>query len=1002
MNEIMPLLFTQWPFVAAYGDAIMTRSTDVRLPRAGSLATDGSGWDLTALLRRDLLSVSVVRPPSLRLPVQSLRDDGPDDGRIREVDAPDGPHLTLRLPSVLIDTTSVEIAAADLLRPTRGPADEPGYLDACEWWTARIERDHPGRLDAALRELAGTPGGRSDCAYEEVPAEASLTADCLALCRALGRSPEEILLAAALLVTNRRWDGTPVLRRCTARPLPALRTVMGRLEMLLPVTVTSCGPDLGTLLDRLDSASEQTTHLLTADTLAAVRPAVDLVSRRRPGAPLVGVVPQARCASGEAGGVRIHGDDPGPCDVLLRPWADGSVTVRYDRAADPDRVRWFTQRLTRALRALAEHPGRPLPELELIGDDERARLTGYGDRRGEPAGTPPGLLRAVASHRLRRDGGVAVHGADGPVGYDALLERAGELALRLRPLLAGPEPVVALVSAGLTGFCVGALAIMDSGAAYLPIDPAWPAARTTEVLRAAGVRVLVRDPAAPDPEVPDGVTVVPSAPAAGDGAVTPDRHRPVADADPASLAYVMATSGSTGRPRLVAVEHAQLAAYCRAVTSELGLDGRSVLASPASVAADLGYTAVLAGLWAGGTVVEVPTAARLDGKAFARVVAGHGVSMLKITPSHLRALLTTPHGRDCLPSRLLVLGGEALPPDLVSQVRQLAPGLTIVNHYGPTETTVGVVAGRVVETTPDDVALGRPLPGVAVEVRDPLGLLCSVGQPGELFVTGSTVSRGYHRAPAETADRFRPSTSGPPGRRVYATGDRCAWDDQGRLHFLGRTDDQVKVRGYRVEPAETERVLTGHPGVHAAAAVALTGSGGPVLGACVVTGRPRPTEHELLVHLRDRLPEAAVPARILDVAALPLLGNGKVDRARIRRLFDETPAQDRPAADDLEYVLAWMWAGLLGVPAVPIEADLFNAGAHSLTVTSAMSRLSELLDVEVPLPSMFEHRTVASFAAYLGHREDAERIRERAAVARTVLSMSDTEVAELTAGGMTS
>jgi amino acid adenylation domain-containing protein/FkbM family methyltransferase len=411
--------------------------------------------------------------------------------------------------------------------------------------------------------------------------------------------------------------------------------------------------------------------------------------------------------------------------------------------------------------------------------------------------------------------------------YRELDRLASALARELRSLgLASEEPVALFLSRSAE-FIVGMLAVLKVGAAFVPVDPGAPSARVDALL--GGCRGSV-------------VLIGADRPCPLDGSrhrlICVDRHAldataghdPGTSVQPDQLAYVMYTSGSTGAPKGVAVEHRQICHYLDRVGTRLRFAPGLSHAWLAAVDADLGLTAVLGALTSGGVLQVVPEKVALDPELFVGHARAERPDVIKITPSHLDALLTATDPAAVLPGRRLVLGGEPASARLVARVRDLAPTLSITNHYGPTETAVGVVTGEVAGCARDAaVPLGTALDGVELHLLDADLAPVAPGAPGELFIGGEQVSRGYYRRPDLTAERFLPDPLAPlPGRRVYRTGDRCRWTSEGTLEFLGRTDRQVKLRGFRVEPGEIEAALRQHPEVHEAVVVARRARAGAV------------------------------------------------------------------------------------------------------------------------------------------------------------------------------
>jgi thioesterase domain-containing protein/acyl carrier protein len=406
------------------------------------------------------------------------------------------------------------------------------------------------------------------------------------------------------------------------------------------------------------------------------------------------------------------------------------------------------------------------------------------------------------------------------------------------------------------------------------------------------------------------------------------------------------------------------------VSRRLELPEGMSFASVSTLAADLGHTALFPTLCAGGAVHLVGKQTASDSALMAAYGHKHAVEGLKIVPTHLEALLAGDDAQALLPRKRLVLGGDKSEWALVERIHALAPECEIFNHYGPTETTVGVLSGRVERGVrvpgSQTVPLGRPLGNVRVYVLDTYGQPVPPGIPGELFIGGQSVGRGYVGRPDLTAERFVPDAFSPvPGARLYRTGDRVRWVEGGRLEFLGRVDHQLKIRGYRVELGEVESALNQHPNVGECVVVAREEAGGKQLVAYAVA-KPGSTLDEagLQEHLASRLPDYMVPSAFVVLEALPLTSNGKVDRKAL-------PAPSRVQAEETyvaprtqtETRLAALWQELLAVPRVGVHDDFFDLGGHSLLATQVVARVRSLFDVQLAVIDLFEAPTLEGLSA---------------------------------------
>jgi acyl-coenzyme A synthetase/AMP-(fatty) acid ligase/aryl carrier-like protein len=424
----------------------------------------------------------------------------------------------------------------------------------------------------------------------------------------------------------------------------------------------------------------------------------------------------------------------------------------------------------------------------------------------------------------------------------------------------------------------------------------------------------------------------------------------------------MYTSGSTGLPKGVAVSHANLANYTGDIVERLGVAEGLHFAVVSALSTDLGNTAIFPALAAGGCIHLLSPQAAMDADLLAAHAAEHPFDVMKITPSHLTALLAGEDAAAVLPRRWLVLGGEALSWELVERIRALGAGCRILNHYGPTETTVGSCVLEVADSgTGASVPIGRPIANTRAYVLDRQLEPVPAGVPGELCIGGAGVARGYVNRPDETAERF---VTPPFGDRLYRTGDRARTLRDGAIEFQGRLDQQVKIRGFRVEPGEIETALLRHPTVRQAAVAVRDNAHGDAQLVAYVVATPAPTVDELQAFLGESLPDYMVPSAFASLDALPFTPSGKVDR---RALPDPASIQAQREADyvaprdPLEEEIAAIWADLLGVERVGVFDDFFALGGHSLLATQMIIRIRRTHG-DIQLHALLRAPTVAALA----------------------------------------
>ncbi|MFF5965053.1 amino acid adenylation domain-containing protein [Streptomyces collinus] len=618
--------------------------------------------------------------------------------------------------------------------------------------------------------------------------------------------------------------------------------------------------------------------------------------------------------------------------------------------------------------AAAVGPGTVVGRVELARPGEEALFEGSVTPRYDVSVPEVFATRAAADP----EGTAVVHG-DRTITYRELDVRANRLAHRLRRLGVRPEDRVAVLMRRSDDLVTALLAVLKSGGAYVGLDPRAPAARTRQILTETGATVLLTEGEA-GAAWADMCAGLPVLSVTDPSLAAEPATDPGAPPHPSQLAYVSFTSGSTGTPKGVAVTHRDVTALAADSAFGGGAHARVLVHSP--IAFDASTYEVWVPLLGGGTAVVAGPDEDVDAMAVARLTARHGLTALWLTAGLFRLVAEEDPG--CFAGlRQVWAGGEAVPVVAVGRVLAACPGLTVTNGYGPTETTTFATSrpcrdaaslSRVPGGMPATLPIGRPLDGMRAAVLD--GALRPVprGIVGELYLAGPGVARGYLGRPGATAERFVADPYGPPGARMYRTGDRVRLTGDDELEFHGRSDGQVKLRGFRIEPGEIESALTGHPAV--AQAVALVREDRPGdrrLIAYAVSAEGAAAHPEALrAHLAERLPDYMVPSAVVPLDGLPLTANGKLDRAALPA--PTVTSGDRAPGTPLEASLCGLFADVLGLPSAGPDDSFFALGGHSLLALRLLARIRGTLGADLTLRDLFGSPTPAALAGPVSAR----------------------------------
>lgn len=611
------------------------------------------------------------------------------------------------------------------------------------------------------------------------------------------------------------------------------------------------------------------------------------------------------------------------------------------------------------LDALA-NPGKPLVELSLQSPSFTATLAALQDDVAAlPFTSVPASFDACAAQFPEH---LALRDHSGQLSYAQLQARSNQLARYLRAQGVGREDRVALYLDRSSQMVLAMLAVLKSGAAFVPLDVHQPAQRSLAILQQAQPTFILSGSAGSAPALPGIGSLDLRDETTWQQTPTTATNVEIQGQD---AAYVLFTSGSTGTPKGVIVEHRQLASYVASVSRRLQLAAGERSAVVTSLAADLGYTLLFPALLSGGELHLLDKETAMDAQAWAAWQARYPIDHLKVVPSLLDAWLIHAQSAAVLPRKQLILGGESCSRRLLQSIRDLAPTLAVFNHYGPTETTVGVVMHK---AEPDmdyrRLPLSDRLDGMRLCLLDEQQALAAPGQSAELYIAGPQLARGYLDA-QQNAGRFI-ELAQRPGERLYRTGDLARYRHDGSLEITGRADRQVKIRGFRVELDEIQAQLTGLPGVAQAAVECIPrGELGQQLFAFMTLAPGHSTTvARLHGQAQDCLPDYMLPTLRI-VEALPLMGNGKLDRKTLQQWADkvlDTVGSALPRTP-LEALLAEVWAQVLGLERVGIDDDFFELGGHSLAAVTLASRLQTALSAPVTVNAVFNAPSVSAFAA---------------------------------------
>ena len=684
---------------------------------------------------------------------------------------------------------------------------------------------------------------------------------------------------------------------------------------------------------------------------------------------------------------------------------------------DETTIRRWAAMYQRLLEAVVETPETRLDTLPLLGAADHHLQRFEWNDSAHPVAGPSGLHRFIEQQAERTPDAMALRFEGEGLTYAELIDRSSRLARHLRSLGVGPETVVGVYMERRLELSVALLGILQAGAAYLPLDPDYPADRLASMLDQAGARVVLScgeivgeedetkaaEDAAPEEKLAsllEGRTEIRLDQAdellAGHASGPLDDGLLAGEVPGERAIYVMFTSGSTGLPKGVVNTHGGLVNRLCWMQRAYPLGAGDKVLHKTAYGFDVSAWELFWPLMTGATLVMARPGGQKDSDYLAQVIADEGVTTMHFVPSMLRVFLETPGlGERCAGLKRVIVSGEALAGDLVERHGEIlgVGGTELHNLYGPTEAAIDVTAWPCSRYQPGDlVPIGRPIDNLRIHIADSNLRAVGVGVAGELLIAGAGLARGYIGRPALTAERFVPDPSCvegsglAPGGRVYRTGDLASLRGTGEIEFLGRIDFQVKVRGFRIELGEIEEVLRDHPGVEEAVVVAQgERSGDRYLAAYIVPvasegEAPEISHAELKAFAGTKLPEYMVPSGWMTLEALPRTTSGKIDRKAL-------PAPDRrdvgalfePPRNPVEELLARQWETLLRTQPIGIHDNFFELGGHSLLAIQLMNKVREALSVDLPLRELFKHPTIAELARLISQRRGKQTEEDQAA-----------------------
>jgi amino acid adenylation domain-containing protein len=706
-----------------------------------------------------------------------------------------------------------------------------------------------------------------------------------------------------------------------------------------------------------------------------------------------------------AGGSSFRGLDQSPTMIermgsqldlsfMVEPDVVKAALVEYNTDLfDTPRMERLLEHYERLLIGAISDPSRRISQHSMLTEPEAHTLLRTWNATDTPYPADVTVAQLIEAQAVRTPDAVAVVSEGRSVSYAELNERANRLAHHLRRLGAGPDVLVGVGVERSIDMMVAVLGVAKSGAAYVPLDPAFPSRRLAYMIEDSRLSILITQQSLLDLWGDPAVSIVcldtSEATIAEEASTTP-----VAAGHASHLAYVIYTSGSTGKPKGVQVSHGAIANFVRSMSDRPGFAPGDVMLAVTTLSFDIAGLELYVPLACGGTVVIATREEATDGAALLALVEARDVTVLQATPATFRLLLEA--GWVDTPRLRVLCGGEPMPTELADAM--LARAASVWNMYGPTETTVWSTIDTV--AVDDKITIGKPIANTQVYVLDAQLHSLPVGVPGELYLAGSGVARGYLGRPALTAERFVPDPfTRRPGARMYRTGDVARFMEDGRLECLGRVDNQVKVRGFRIESGEIETALAALPSIRESAVVARPdASGTPQLVAYVVVdGAVEANQRQWREALKATLPDYMVPGVFVRMDKLPLTANGKVDRHALPAPSGAARERDhtyQAPESGIEQGLARIWESVLTGARVGLHDNFFDLGGHSLLLAQIRGPIEALIGRPLSMVELFQYPTVSSFARHVSAPKEADQklagAQERARLQRQTVKTRST------------